>query len=223
MANNSGVNLDISNLSVGFSIGGGATKRTLTVNGAGNTTLTAQQSIVLTLPNRATDTIVGYGDYSAKGVILVGTGAGTFAALTVGTNDFVLTADSAQASGVKWSAVSSPAQPGGVTSWVSATGATQAMSVNTGYIANNAGGTVGFTLPTTSAVGTVVRIAGNAVGMWVIGQAAGQSIKVGNVSTTTGVSGGIICTNQYDQIELLCVVANTTWVALSGWGNLNVL
>ena len=72
MARNSAVNLDISNLSVGFSIGGGTTKRFLTVNGAGNTTLTAQQAIVLTLPNRATDTVVGYGDYSAKGVILVG-------------------------------------------------------------------------------------------------------------------------------------------------------
>lgn len=41
-------------------------------------------------------------EYSAKGRILVGTGAGTFTALAVGTNDQVLTADSAQASGVKW-------------------------------------------------------------------------------------------------------------------------
>lgn len=222
MARNSSVNLDISNLSVGFSIGGGATKRTLTVNGAGNTTLTSQQNIVLTLPNRASDTIVGYGDYSAKGVILVGTGSGTFTALSVGTNNFVLTADSAQSSGVKWAAVTDPAQPGGVTSWVSATGAIQATLPNTGYIANS-GSQVGFTLPTTAAQGTVIRIAGFGAGSWVIGQAAGQSIKVGNVSTTTGASGGIIATNQYDQIELLCVVANTTWVALSGWGNLNVL
>ena len=95
MANNSGVNLDISNLSIGFSIGGGTTKRTLTVNGSGNTTLTSQQSIVLTLPNRATDTVVGYGDYSAKGVILVGTGSGTFAALTVGADGNVAVGASA--------------------------------------------------------------------------------------------------------------------------------
>lgn len=43
-------------------------------------------------------------DYSAKGVILVGTGAGTFTALTVGDDDQVLKADSGEASGVKWAA-----------------------------------------------------------------------------------------------------------------------
>lgn len=222
MARNSSVNLDISNLSVGFSIGGGTAKRTLTINGAGNTTLTSPQNIVLTLPNRATDTIVGYGDYSAKGVILVGTGSGTFAALTVGADGTVLTAASGQTSGVQWSATTFPAQPGGVTSWVNVPSGIQAMSINTGYIANGAS-QVSFTLPTTAAQGTVVRVSGNGAGGWALGQAAGQSIKVGNVSTTVGASGGILSSNQYDQLELLCVVANTTWVALSGWGNLNAV
>lgn len=222
MANNSGVNLDISNLSVGFSIAGGATKRTLTINGAGNTTLTAQQSIVLTLPNRATDTVVGYGDYSAKGIILVGTGSGTFTALAVGTNDFVLTADSAQASGVKWASVASPAQPGGVVSWVDVTGTSQTMAINTGYIADNAG-LVTLTLPTTAAQGTVLRVAGNGAGGWLIAQGSGQSIKIGNQTTSTGAGGSLASTNRYDQLELLCVVANTTWVTMAGWGNITVV
>lgn len=103
MATQSSVNLEIANLSVGFSIRGGTTKRTLTVNGSGNTTLTSQQNIVLTLPNRATDTVIGYGDYSAKGVLLVGTGAGTFSALSVGADNTVLTAASAQSTGLTWS------------------------------------------------------------------------------------------------------------------------
>ena len=44
-------------------------------------------------------------DYSAKGVVIVGTGAGTATAVTVGTDGYALVADSAQASGVKWAAV----------------------------------------------------------------------------------------------------------------------
>jgi hypothetical protein len=44
-------------------------------------------------------------DYTAKGVIIVGTGVGAATALTVGTNNYVLTADSGEASGVKWAAV----------------------------------------------------------------------------------------------------------------------
>lgn len=222
MASNSGVNLEISNLSVGFSIGGGTTKRTLTVNGSGNTTLTSQQNIVLTLPNRSADTVVGYGDYSAKGVILVGTGSGTFTALSVGTNDFVLTADSGQSSGVKWAAAAGGSFPGGVSSWVDVTGTSQSMSVNTGYIADNAG-LVTITLPTTAAQGTVQRVAGNGAGGWRIAQNASQNIKIGNQTTTTGTGGSLSSTNQYDQLELLCTVANTTWVAMSGWGNITVV
>ena len=40
----------------------------------------------------------------AKGDLVVGTGADTFSRLAVGTNNYVLTADSAQATGLKWAA-----------------------------------------------------------------------------------------------------------------------
>jgi hypothetical protein len=50
-------------------------------------------------------------DITAKGVILVGTGSGTYAAQSVGTNGQVLTANSAQADGVEWTSISSDARP----------------------------------------------------------------------------------------------------------------
>ena len=52
-------------------------------------------------------------DYTAKGVILVATAAGTYAAQTVGTNGQVLTANSAQADGVEWTTLDAlPSQTG---------------------------------------------------------------------------------------------------------------
>ena len=45
--------------------------------------------------------------YSSKGSIVVGTGVGTYATQSVGTNGQVLTANSAQANGVEWSTASS--------------------------------------------------------------------------------------------------------------------
>lgn len=51
-----------------------------------------------------TATAVVPGDYDAKGKILVGTGSGTFTALAAGADTQILTADSAEASGVKWAA-----------------------------------------------------------------------------------------------------------------------
>jgi hypothetical protein len=48
----------------------------------------------------------------AKGDLIVGTGADTFSRLAVGTNTFVLTADSAEATGMKWAAAGGGATSG---------------------------------------------------------------------------------------------------------------
>jgi hypothetical protein len=55
---------------------------------------------------------VATSSFAAKGDLLVGTGAGTLATQTVGANGTVLTADSAEADGVKWA---TPAAGGGMT------------------------------------------------------------------------------------------------------------
>lgn len=215
MATNNAVNLQVTNNAVGATIGGGTTVRSITWNGAGNTTLTAQQAIVLTLPNRATDTVVGYGDYSAKGVILVGTGAGAFTALAVGADGTSLQADSAQASGVKWAAASNVV-------WSEVTGTSQAAAVNSGYITNNVA-LVTVTLPTTAALGTIIEVSGKGAGGWKVAQNSGQTIHFGNVNTTTGTGGSLASTLQYDTVRLLCTTANTDWVVLSNQGNITVV
>lgn len=99
--------------------------------------------------------------------------------------------------------------------WVEVTGTSQAMTSNNGYVANNAS-VVNLALPVSSSFGDVINIAGKGAGGWIISQAAGQIIHIGSASTTVGVGGSVASTNQYDSVQLLCIVANTTWVALGG-------
>lgn len=217
MAKNTSVNLDITNDSVGFTLIGGTSKRSWSIKGTGDQIFTAQQAINLTLPNRASDTIVGYGDFSAKGVILVGTGSGTFTALGVGTNGYQLTADSAQTSGVKWAPAAGSAA--GVTSWENVTAATKTMVSSTGYFANNASA-VAFTLPATAAQFEYLEIVG-IQGSWNIIQGAGQSIVFGNVTTTVGAGGSLSSSVATDNVLLQCIVADTTWQVVRSFGNIN--
>lgn len=97
------------------------------------------------------------------------------------------------------------------------------MAQNNGYVINN-GSQVTLTLPATSTFGSSIFVAGFASGGWKIAQNAGQKINVGSGGTTVGTGGSLASTNQFDSITLLCVVANTNWVALSGpQGNLTLV
>jgi len=63
--------------------------------------------------------------YTAKGVILVGTGTSTYAAQTVGTDGQYLQADSTQADGVKWATVDAlPSQTGNSGKYLTTNGST---------------------------------------------------------------------------------------------------
>jgi len=78
---------DIEGVTAGVGISGGGTSGTVTVTNSMATAI------------------------DAKGDLIVGTGADTFSRLAVGTNNFVLTADSAQATGMKWAAGGSTSGP----------------------------------------------------------------------------------------------------------------
>jgi hypothetical protein len=69
---------------------------------------------------------VATSSFAAKGDLLVGTGAGTLSARTVGANGTVLTADSAEADGVKWAA----AAAGGMTELASGSLSTSTLTLS---------------------------------------------------------------------------------------------
>jgi hypothetical protein len=151
---------------------------------------------------------------TTKGDIIVRTALGDIR-LPIGFDNDVLTADSSTVEGIKWAPA--PKFP-----FTEVTNPTQTMSVNNGYITNNVG-LVTTTLPSTSNVGDLVWVIGKGSGSWQIAQNPGQTIHFGNRNTTTGVSGHLDSSNQYDAIQLICITANTDW-ACTGivQGNIDV-
>lgn len=106
--------------------------------------------------------------------------------------------------------------------WNNVTGATQTMVIGNGYIDNGSGTPTVYTLPATSAVGNQVAVMGSGAGLWQIAQNSGQTIHFNAVSSTTGVTGSVSATSQYDSITLLCNIANTDWVVYQATGTLSV-
>lgn len=209
------------------------------VNGNESVTFQATASAVnyLNIINSATGvavSVIPAGSDTDIQLNLWGKGAGAVALLSTGTTaqQFMFTGagyqhttqfnypSSAASRSVTWQDASgtvaflSDITGGGIT-WANVTGTSQAMAINTGYIANNAG-LVTMTLPSTAAVGTVLAVAGNGAGGWSIAQNASQNIQIGNVSSTVGTGGSVASTNRYDSLNLVCTVANTTWVAVGG-------
>jgi len=110
-----------------------------------------------------------------------------------------------------------------VISWVNVTGITQAMAVNTGYLANNVA-LVTFTLPATAVQFSTIEVVGHGAGGWKISQNAGQQIIFGNTATTVGVTGSLASTNANDCVQFIASVggASTVWTVQSSVGNLTV-
>jgi len=101
------------------------------------------------------------------------------------------------------------------------TSATHVIEVNKLYGANRAGG-VAFTLPSIAPVGTVFEING-ILGNWSIAQAAGQYIRVGDTTSTTGVGGSVSASAVGDCIKCRCIIANTAWISFGLQGNLTIV
>jgi len=102
-----------------------------------------------------------------------------------------------------------PAANGGRLPTVAAAGTTQAAAINTTYICSNAS-QCNVTLPATAALGDVVAVVSQGAGGIKVTANTGQTVK--GLGDTTTSAGSVTCAAQYDCIEVVCVVANTTWV-----------
>lgn len=98
--------------------------------------------------------------------------------------------------------------------------ADQTAEVNNGYLTNKAT-LLTLTLPTTAAVGSMIRVSGMNAGLWKIAQNASQVIHFGKTDTTTGTGGYLLATQTRDSVELVCCVANNEWNVLSSVGNID--
>ena len=101
------------------------------------------------------DAQVKKSEYTAKGDILGGTGAGTYSALSVGTNGKVLTADNSQATGLNWTTVmTDPMTTRGDLIYRDATNATARLGVGTaGQVVKSNGTDLSWQTLTSSDVG----------------------------------------------------------------------
>lgn len=120
---------------------------------------------------------------------------------------------------VSWAADDSAVFP-----WTVLTSNTQTIVVENGYIANNVAQAIVFTLPATAAVGDEFEvIAANATFGFSVAQAAGQSVIIGNTSTTTGAGGSLASTAKGDWLRFVCFVADTTFICSVQQGNITVV
>ena len=141
------------------------------------------------------------------------------ASVTPATDDKVYLFDTSASNAKKYALVSdivALATGGGLTK-TTASGTTQAAAVNTLYTCTNAA-QCNVTLPATAAVNDIVAIQSQGAGGIKATANTGQTIKVNGTTTTS--AGNIVCASQYDAIEVICVVANTTWAVRSYTSNL---
>jgi hypothetical protein len=97
--------------------------------------------------------------------------------------------------------------------------ASQTLSVRKGYFCIAPGGALSLLLPPVSVIGDIIEVTLDGATSFSITQGAGQSIRIGNISTTVGVGGSITSTQQGDTIYMVCQTANLRWNVLSMFGN----
>jgi hypothetical protein len=131
--------------------------------------------------------------------LLVASASGVVDNLAVGTNNFVLTADSAQTLGVKWAAASVPSLNLTINAQTGTTYSLVAGDVNKLVTLSNAGA-ITLTIP------NGVFSTGNQINIQQIG--AGQ-VTIANDGTTSFTGTGTKLRVQYSAATIICTGTNT--------------
>ena len=131
----SGATGDIEGVTAGTGISGGGTSGTVTITNSMATAI------------------------DAKGDLVVGTGADTFSKLTVGTNGYLLTADSAEATGMKWAAAAGGSSK--VVQIVTGSTSTQTITTSTSLVDTTLSATI---TPTSASNKVLVFVTQNGLG-----------------------------------------------------------
>lgn len=172
--------------------------------------MTTQNSINSPLPTTVANGGTGAASTTAYAVVCGGTtSTSAFQPVSgVGTSGQVLTSNGAAALPT-WQAGGGG---GGGMTWNNVAGTTQTAVVSNGYIIGNASQTT-VTLPVTAALGSLVSVQGKGAGGWILAAGTGQTIQMGQTVTSTG--GSFTSAALYDNIQVVCITANTTWAVLS--------
>ena len=94
------------------------------------------------------------------------------------------------------------------------------MTANRMYLSNAGASLITYTTPATAALGDIFVIVGKGSGLWTIAVATGQSIVLGNV-TSTVTTGTVTSQNAGDCIWLVCTTADLVFTRLfQSGGNL---
>jgi len=144
---------------------------------------------------------------ATNGQLIIGSTAGAPAAATLSAGTGISITNGSNS-------ITIAATGAGLT-WTDATGATQALIAENGYVTDRGGGVV-YTLPASGTLGDEITIVGK-LGLATITPNANQQILIGSASGTVGITGTAVSNNVGDCITLICITAgaSTVWRANS--------